>query len=206
MPVQNASELKALLFGAYGGYADKGYNPTNALAFTIDDRARVDYDAEGQLFYWFCKMSVHMEAEDRVLLSLRGGVQKALGLMLCSRRGSDPDRIRISNRPDAQKLGHHRCSYQSVLGDHQDAVQNPGLQICRSPRLQFTGAAEGNSCRCMDTEHPHCCPAGRQDRVGFRGNRGTTRSSLEIPLVGRLDANWRAGWPRRRPRRFCKGK
>ena len=77
MPVQNASGLKALLFEAYGGYADKGYNPTNDPAFTIDDRAAVDYDAGGTLFYWFCKMSVHIEAEDRVLLSLRGGVPES---------------------------------------------------------------------------------------------------------------------------------
>lgn len=90
MPVQNASELKALLFGAYGGYADKGYNPTNALAFTIDDRARVDYDAEGQLFYWFCKMSVHMEAEDRVLLSLRGGVPESPRVDALLKKGERP--------------------------------------------------------------------------------------------------------------------
>lgn len=88
MPVQNASELKALLFETYGGFADKRYkHPTHDLAFTIDDRAAVDYDAGGTLFYWFCKMSVHIEAEDRVLLSLRGGVPESPAVDALLRKG-----------------------------------------------------------------------------------------------------------------------
>lgn len=75
MPIQNTNELKALLFEAYGGYADRGHrHSSHDLSFTIDDRAALDYDAGGDLFYWFCKMSVHIEAADRALLSLRGGV------------------------------------------------------------------------------------------------------------------------------------
>lgn len=88
MPVQNDNELKALLLEAYGGYADKRYkHPPHDLAFTIDDRAAVDYDAEGALFYWFCKMSVHIEAEDRVLLSLRGGVPESPAVNALLKKG-----------------------------------------------------------------------------------------------------------------------
>lgn len=78
MPMQTANELKALLFDAYGGFADKRYkHASHDLPFIVDDRAKKDYDAGGTLFLWFCQIFVRVEAADRVLLSLSGGVPES---------------------------------------------------------------------------------------------------------------------------------
>lgn len=75
MPVQNARELKAALFEAYGGFADKRIKKLEHDApFIVDDRGEGDYDARGQLFLWFCLIFAQVEAPDRVKLTLRGGV------------------------------------------------------------------------------------------------------------------------------------
>lgn len=75
MPVQTALELKAILFQAYDGFADKRIkNLERDEPFIVDDRNRGDYDARNQLFLWFCSMFVTVEAADRVSLTLRGGV------------------------------------------------------------------------------------------------------------------------------------
>lgn len=78
MPLQSASELKALLFDTYGGFADKRYKHTSHdLPFIIDDRAEKDQDAGGTLYHWFCQMFVKVEAADQVVLSLSGGVPES---------------------------------------------------------------------------------------------------------------------------------
>lgn len=68
-------ELKQLLFDAYGGFADKRYKKIeNDVPFIVDDRSESDFDAQKQLFLWFCAMFVLVEDGDRVRLTLIGGV------------------------------------------------------------------------------------------------------------------------------------
>lgn len=74
MPVQTANELKAVLFDAYDGFADKRLkNVARDAPFIVDDRTQNDYDAGTQLYLWFCQMFVTVEAPDRVRLTFRGG-------------------------------------------------------------------------------------------------------------------------------------
>lgn len=78
MPVQTADDLRAVLFDAYDGFADKRYkHPTRDLPFIVDDRTEKDEDAGGGLFSWFCLMFVTVEAADRVNLALRGGIPQS---------------------------------------------------------------------------------------------------------------------------------
>jgi hypothetical protein len=69
MPVETTYDLKAFLFDAYGGFADKRYKNLNLdLPFIVDDRTPNDQDSRGQLYLWFCQMFVTVEQADLVRL------------------------------------------------------------------------------------------------------------------------------------------
>ena len=75
MPVGHVEELRGVLFEAYDGFGDKRLKDLGRDApFIVDDRAKGDLDAKGNLFLWFCQIWIHVEAPDRVRVTLRGGV------------------------------------------------------------------------------------------------------------------------------------
>lgn len=81
MSVQTAEEMKAVLFDAYDGFADKRLKDKSRDApFIVDDRTEGDLDARGKLFLWFCQMFVNVEASDRVRLVMRGGTPESAGV------------------------------------------------------------------------------------------------------------------------------
>lgn len=65
------NNLKQYLFNKYGGFADKRIkNIEKGTIFIIDDRNISDFDARGQLYYWFCMIFVEVIDKDNIKVSL----------------------------------------------------------------------------------------------------------------------------------------
>ncbi|HEY3812947.1 MAG TPA: hypothetical protein VGL66_06955 [Caulobacteraceae bacterium] len=79
--VKSESELRSVLFRAYGGFGDKRLKDlTRDAPFIVDDRSEADLDARGNLFHWFCQLWARVEAADRLQLTFRGRVPEGLAV------------------------------------------------------------------------------------------------------------------------------
>lgn len=75
--VVTIKDLRGVFFDHYGGFADNRYrNLKLDKPFSIDDREPSDFDAQGNLFPWFCQMFVNIEAVDIIKVTLRGDVPR----------------------------------------------------------------------------------------------------------------------------------
>jgi hypothetical protein len=71
----NAVSLKSVLFGEYGGFADRRIrNFQKGHIFTVDDRASRDTGADGGLYSYFCPIYADVITDDIVEVRLSGNV------------------------------------------------------------------------------------------------------------------------------------
>ena len=71
----NDHPLKAHLFDAYGGFADKRIKDlAKSNRFIVDDRKQGDIGADGKLYSSFCSIFARVTANDTLEVTLHGNV------------------------------------------------------------------------------------------------------------------------------------